>query len=172
MNREAPPPGFPLNLVWRPSQWQALILALLAIASPLAIVMTGMPALLRWPLALAVLVGTLWSLHRYRHSRPGRLHWSRPDLPATWHESTSRATPAVGPGVDADPSGGEPGRTLTVVAIAQRGPILTMRLENDEQGAIVRLVWWPDTLTVAERRCLILAGGSHRRATGSSLMAG
>lgn len=172
MNREAPPPGFPLNLAWRPSRWQALILALLAIASPLAIVLTGMPALLRWPLAVAVLIGTLRSLHRYWYIRPGRLHWSRPDLPALWYQPTARAAQAVGTDMDADPSGGEPGRTLTVAAIARHGPILTMRLEDVERGAIVRLAWWPDTLTVAERRCLILARGSHRHATGSSLMAG
>jgi hypothetical protein len=46
--------------------------------------------------------------------------------------------------------------------VLERGPLLRLQ-GRDPHGRMQRLLWWPDTLTRADRRALRLASGVSRR---------
>lgn len=148
----AAPPGFPLRLGWRPSKWQTTALALLALAIQLALWLTGIHGL--WYAAVAG-VAALWSTYAlicHVRSPTGRLEWAAPDAPAHWRSA----------------DGSE--QAVTVLSIAVRGPLAVVRMSTDRH--VCARLWWPDTLTAAERRSLILARSAGPQSALLPLVAG
>lgn len=135
------------RLAWRPSRW--LVAALLAM-TPLAagsVLVSEMPRLAAWPLALAAVAYGGWLAHR---------EWRRPRKTFVF------------------PYGDAPvlvdGRPVTHVALQWRGPLAFLRW-RDETGRLHRVAWWPDTLPASRRRELRLAAAAREAAPGRASMA-
>lgn len=127
---------------WRPSRWLARGLCLLGLLAGLSILLSALPAGLRWPLAaLAVAEG----------GRLARREWRRPCL------SLSVAGPAL-----RIMNGSEEGAALRAPRLREQGP-LTLLCARTPGGRTLRLAWWPDTLDAAGRRQLRLAVAASSR---------
>ena len=139
----------PCRLEWRPSAWLTAALAVLGVLSSSAVVASGMPRALAWPLALAALAhGT--RLARREARRPRRA-WRIPAAGATSLDGVAVA--------DMD--------------VSWRGPLVFLRW-RDPGGRCQHLAWWPDTLPPSRRRELRLAlqargdfGRAHAPASAS-----
>ena len=121
------------------------VLVLLGILAALSILVSEMPRLAAWPLALSALVFGLW--------------WA-------WRESRSPAREFFFPGNDLSVT--LDGVPIESVEVQWRGPMAFICWQ-ERHGRRRRLSWWPDTLPAARRRELRLAAGSlnasrdHRR---------
>ena len=72
------------RLEWRPSRWLAGALLALSLAAPFAVIASGMPQVVAWPLAAAAWAwGLAGATREWR--RPGRrLHWPPPGAVVQW----------------------------------------------------------------------------------------
>ena len=120
---------------WRPSWLQQALLALLAAAAALALLNTGLPAMVAFPAAMAVVVRGAWLLRRERRRRPRRLE--------------------LGPGVAR-----VDGEDVDGLEVAWRGSLAFLRW-RDPAGRAHALAWWPDVLPAPDRRRLRLAAGAE-----------
>jgi toxin CptA len=118
--------------------------------TPLAagsVLVSEMPRIAAWPLAVATLV---------YGSCLARREWRRPHRAFVF------------------PVGDAPvlvdGRPATDVALQWRGPLAFLRW-RDDGGRLHRAAWWPDTLPAARRRELRLAATPHEAAPGRGSMA-
>ncbi|KAF1688449.1 hypothetical protein CR938_09980 [Pseudoxanthomonas taiwanensis] len=130
---------------WRPSRLlHAGLLALTVLAS-LAVLGSGLPRPWAWPLALVALAWGAAVAWRYARAPVRRLV------------------------LHAD--GGElDGRPLRDWAVAWRGPLAFLRLHGQD-GRILRLAWWPDTLPPPARRELRLAALARAASRGGAAVA-
>lgn len=127
---------------WRPSRWLARGLCLLGLLAGLSLLLSALPASLRWPLAaLAVTEG--WRLARREQRRP----------PVTL--LVTGATVSI-------MNGSEEGVALLAPRLREQGP-LTLLCARTPGGRTLRLAWWPDTLDAAGRRQLRLAVAATSR---------
>lgn len=125
----------PLRLSWRPSRWLVAALALLAVLAAGSVIAAGLPRLLAWPAAAAVLAYGIWLATREARRAPHELIWR-------------------GDGVVLLDS-----LLLDDVHLQWRGPLAFLRA-RDPSGQWLRLSWWPDTLPASGRRALRLAAGT------------
>jgi toxin CptA len=126
----------PCRLEWRPSRWATGALSLLAVLAPFCVLQSEMPRVVAWPLAL--MAGAWGLLDALRERRqPARMFVFGPGF--------------AGASLD--------GRPLASVALRWRGP-LAFLCWRDAAGRGGWLVWWPDTLPVAERRTLRVAAAA------------
>ena len=121
---------------WRPSRLLVAALLMLGFAGAYAVLASGLPRALAWPLALAA-----------AGQGAGR----------AWHESRRRPGSLVlGPGIahwrDADGSL----QRLGALSIQLRGPCAWLDARTAD-GRRLRRSWWPDTLVAAAARELRLA---------------
>ena len=117
-------------LAWRPSRWLAAALAGAGALAACAVLASGVPPAVAWPLAGLALAHGLGSACRYRRQPACCLRW---------------------------PAGRAPeldGRAMDDVSLHWRGPLAFLRWR--EGGRTRRLAWWPDTLPPAARRELKL----------------
>lgn len=133
------------RLEWRPSRWVTGALLALGLLAALAVLASGMPRLMAWPLAVSALAYACWRARRESKLPSRALFLPGNELPATLD-----------------------GLPIEQARVRWRGP-LAFLLWRDRQGRPQRLSWWPDTLPAASRRELRLAAGSleaardHRR---------
>lgn len=126
---------------WRPSRWLPRALWLLGGLAALSVMLSALPAGVRWPLAaLAALEG--WRLARREQRRPPRVLVGGP-----------RGLRIM--------NGSEEGAPLLAPRLREQGP-LTLLCAGLPGGRMLRLAWWPDTLDAAGRRQLRLAVASPR----------
>ena len=133
------PPCAVCRLEWTPSRWLVAALLALSVLAAVAVNASAVPAPWRMPLAgLAALHGLLLA-RRARDALPCRFAWPGRGAPAT----LSRG-----------------GRTfaLHAVTLERRGPLVWVH-GRDDAGTTHRLFWWPDTLSRADLRRLVLAAG-------------
>ena len=97
-----------------------------------SVLMSEMPRMVAWPLAMGAAAYGI---------RLGRVERWQPKQQLVW--ASGRA-----PTID--------GLELADVELHWRGPLAFLRW-RDAEGRLRRLAWWPDVLTVAERRELRLA---------------
>lgn len=132
------------RLEWRPSRWQAWLLAPITFAACFSLLVCALPAVAAWPAALAAAGWGMCSLRRELRRPPRQLLFPGDDTPVR---------------ID--------GEAVEDVQVHWRGPLAFMRW-RDRQGRVQRLAWWPDTLPPPRRRELRLAAGpagvSPRRA--------
>lgn len=132
--RPSSPASAPCRLEWRPSRWLLAALLIMSVLAPLSVLGSDLPRALAWPLAAAT---AAWGLHLTRREAgraPCRLVLAA----------------AAGGGDTLD------GRPLARCEVAWRGPLAFVHAVHVD-GRRQRLVWWPDTLPVAQRRELRLA---------------
>ncbi|WP_374011755.1 hypothetical protein [Pseudoxanthomonas koreensis] len=122
----------PCRLEWRPSRWLLAALLTLSLLAPLAVLGSGLPRLLAWPLALAAAIGGGVRAWREAGRAPRQL--------------------VLGTGSGPDVLDGQP---LQACELAWRGPLAFIHA-LDAHGRSHRLVWWPDTLPPPRRRELRL----------------
>jgi len=108
-------------------------LLVLAVAAAFAVLVSEMPRIAAWPLALAALVHGTWQAWREARRPCGGIMISAGEARST---------------VD--------GRAVEAMTLSWRGPIAFLRW-RDGDGRIGRRVFWPDTLPIAQRRELRLA---------------
>jgi toxin CptA len=136
----------PCRIEWRPSRWLLAALFFLSIAAPIAVLASGLPRGVAWPLAAAAAFQGLGAFARERRRVPRSLSF----------------TPDGRLMVD----GTEAGH----VRLQWRGPLAFLSW-RDATGRRQRLAWWPDTLPSRRRRELRLAAGRLPAAPGSSSVA-
>lgn len=127
---------------WRPSRWLPRALRLLGLLAGLSLLLSALPASLRWPLA-ALAVAEGWRLAR-REER-------RPPLKLSVTGAAFRIM-----------NGSEEGAALQTPRLREQGP-LTLLCARTPGGRMLRLAWWPDTLDAAGRRQLRLAVAATSR---------
>ena len=135
------------RLEWRPSRWVTGVLVLLGILAALSILVSEMPRLAAWPLALSALVFGLWRARRESRSPTHEFVFPGNDLPVI---------------LDGAPIGS--------VEVQWRGPLAFVHWQGRD-GQSRRLSWWPDTLPAARRRELRLAAGSLEASRRTPAMA-
>lgn len=143
----------PCRIEWRPSPLLQTALALLGLLAAIGMLMSALPLWLQVPGVPAALVAGWWLRRRER---------AKPSLEFVWAG-----------GADVPATLCRAGRTdaVTVERIQLRGPIAVAVLRG--AGRRQCLVWWPDTLPIAQRRALKLAAATAPDApTALSLMAG
>ena len=126
------PASAPFRLEWRPSRWPVLALLILALLGASCVLLSGVPALLAWPLAILALAWGVWQAR------------------GLWRQPTRDLVLA------ADGEAFLDGARVRLVDEAWRGPLAVVHLV-DGQDVSRRLAWWPDTLPAAARRELRLA---------------
>ncbi|WP_407351126.1 hypothetical protein [Luteimonas sp. R10] len=135
------------EIPWRPSRWPLAILAAMTPLAAFAVLASEMPRIAAWPLAL-VAVGHGVALLR--------------------REARRSACTFVFAGAGAPAS--LDGSTIADVALRWRGPLAFLQW-RDQDGAVRRLAWWPDTLPPARRRELRLAAPDPQAARRAASMA-
>jgi len=136
------------RLEWRPSRLLAAALVLIGALAVPAVLASALPRAMAWGMAAVALGDAICMAWRELH-RPRR--WL-----------------VIPTGEGAVPTlDGEP---LVRCLVRWRGPlaILAWRLRDGRRG---RLVWWPDTLALAQRRELRLAAGCLGLAADAVAMA-
>ncbi len=123
------------------------VLLALTLLTPLAVLHSGLPRILAWPVCAAALCHAAW-LARREWSQPMRLL-------------------VVPTGVDPVTLDG---RALDEVQVQWRGPLAFLRWRDDRKR-VRHLAWWPDTLPAALRRELKLAMQARKAARPSRSMA-
>jgi toxin CptA len=124
------------RLEWRSSRWVSGALSLLGIFAALSILISEMPRLAAWPLALSAVA---YGLRR------------------AWRESRSPACEFFFPGNDLPVM--LDGVQIDLVEVQWRGSLAFVRWQGRD-GRSRYLSWWPDTLPATRRRELRLAAGS------------
>lgn len=126
----------PCRIDWRPSRWAVLGAVLLGALAALAILLADVPA--NWRPGLALLAFGIGAHGAWREARrsPWTLYW---------------------PGIDASAVRIVAGhnQAVTIRGIHLRGPLAGVTL-NDANGRTHHALWWPDTLSAASRRALVL----------------
>lgn len=131
---------------WRPSRWLSAALVALTTGAAAAVLASGAPPVLAWPLAgFALLHG---GLRLRRQARAG--------------ERVLRFRPEGRVEVDGEP--------VEAFRLDWRGPLAFARW-RDAAGRTHRLAWWPDTLPPRARRELRLAAPVPRAARDAPSMA-
>jgi toxin CptA len=138
---DSSPSCWTCRLEWRPSRLLVGALLLLGLLAAAALMQSALP--MRAVVALAAVVGGGLAAAREATQAVGDVAWAGLDRPAQW-----RSTAGL--------------RLLHDVQLLERGPLLRLQ-GRDESGRLHRLLWWPDTITRAERRALRLASGVSRR---------
>ncbi len=121
---------------WRPSRLLVAALLMLGFAGAYAVLASGLPRALAWPLALAAAGQGAWLARRESRRLPGALVLG-PGL-AEWRE----------------PDGAV--HRLGAVSLQLRGPCAWLDARTPD-GRRLRRSWWPDTLGAAAARELRLA---------------
>ena len=130
------PGSAPCRLEWRPSRWQCGAQLLITALAPWALCSTDLPAPLRWPAAVVALLAGGAQAWRY---------WQTP-------AQCIVIVPGQGPAaVD--------GAEVSGLQLSDRGVLL--QLAWCQHGRVQRRLFWPDTLTPAQRRELRLAVRAH-----------
>ncbi|MEO6103993.1 MAG: hypothetical protein ABIP44_10195 [Pseudoxanthomonas sp.] len=122
-------------------------LSLLGILSAFSILVSEMPRLAAWPLALSALVLGCWQAWRESRSPSAEFFFPGNDLPVMLD-----------------------GAAIEAVEVQWRGPLAFVRWQGRD-GKNGRLSWWPDTLPAARRRELRLAAGSLEASRHTPAMA-
>lgn len=135
------------RIAWRPSRILVVILVSFALLAPWAVLVSEMPRVAAWPLALAAFV---WGLHDAR--REGR-------------RAAREIVIAAG-----DAASTIDGQAVRDLAVVWRGPLAFLRW-RDEDGRTRRLAFWPDTLPAGQRRELRLAASGLETARSRASMA-
>src|SRR5690606_27676318 len=112
----------PCRLEWRPSRWLLAALLTLSLLAPLAVLGSGLPRLLAWPLALAPARGG--------GARAGPAPRRAP------------RQPGLGPAGRRDVPAGQPREGSE---LPWRGP-WTFTHPRAAHGRSQRVLWWPETL--------------------------
>lgn len=134
---------------WRPSQVLRGALAGLGCLAALSLWLSALPLAAKVPLAaLALGYGLLLA----------RREGSRPPF------SVRIATDEAG-GVLVQAQGRPP---LVSASVRVRGPLASVAGRGDD-GRILRILWWPDTLSSGSRRALRLVSGNRIAETGPAL---
>lgn len=123
------------RLEWRPSRLLQGLLVALAAAAAFSVLVSEMPRMAAWPLAVLALAHGIW-LARREGRKPRR---------ALWFPGDGRAAT-----VD--------GQRVEEAQVTWRGPLAFVRWRVGA-GRWQRLAWWPDTLPARTRRELRLAAG-------------
>lgn len=123
------------RLEWRPSRWVTGVLSLLGILAALSMLVSEMPRLAAWPLALSALAFGLWRARRESRSPTCEFFFPGNDLAVM---------------LDGVP--------IDLVEVQWRGSLAFVRWQGRD-GQDRRLSWWPDTLPATRRRELRLAAG-------------
>lgn len=138
----------PCRIDWRPSRWIGVMLWSLSLLAAFSLLMSGLPRLWAWPLALcAAAIGVLEAV-RHRVCRPCALV-----IPIGHGQPTCDGQP------------------MQSLKIGWRGPLAFLRW-RDPSGRIRRLYFWSDTLPSASRRELRLAAMRIESAREPASMAG
>ena len=130
----------PCRIELAPSRLQAAALAALTLLAPFALVASGLPRALAWPLAALALAWGAWTLRREAR-RPVRL----------------LEVGAAGARLD--------GRPLAQLDVHWRGPLAALHW-REAGGARGQHLLWPDTLPAAARRELRLATAAAGHTAG------
>ncbi len=141
------PRAFVGRFQWRPSRWMVCALLALMLLAPLAVLQSGLPRILAWPVCAGAL-GYAAELTRRECSQARRLV----------------VVPTGAGPVTVD------GRAIEDVQVQWRGPLAFLRW-NDENARAGYLAWWPDTLPAARRRELKLAMQAREAARPAGSMA-
>lgn len=122
------------RVVWRPSRWVIVMLAVMGLATIPAVLVSDMPGFLA---ATLVLAAPAWSVHLAirEHRRLPRVFVVRPDGAMTLDDMP-----------------------LEHCTVHWRGPLAFVRA-RDSDGRLHRLAFWPDVLPARGRRALRLALG-------------
>ncbi|MFT3756273.1 MAG: hypothetical protein QM769_10080 [Pseudoxanthomonas sp.] len=133
------------RLDWQPSRWLLAALVLMSLLAAFSVLVSEMPRMLAWPLALAALGYGAWLIRREARQ------------PVRQMVFPGNASPVL---LDGQP--------LENVRVQWRGPLAFVQWRQAD-GRAGRLSFWPDTLPPARRRELRLAAGhadvSRRRPT-------
>lgn len=129
------PISAPFQCEWRPSRWQAAILAMLGVGAAVALMDCGLALRHAAPAAVVVQLYSLW---RARN---------------TLRQPVRQLRVGVTSGVAVD------GKALAGVELLRRGPLLMVRWR--QAGRYDSLLFWPDTLSARQRRELRLALRAH-----------
>ncbi len=137
-----------ITLQWRPSRGLTFALWSLVALAPWAVLGSGLPRVLAWPLALGSALWAAREARRYARQAPMAF---------------------VLPGGAGPPTCD--GRPIREVRVHWRGPLA--RLEwMDPGGGRTRCLWWPDSLPAPARRELRLAMMQREAAPDRGSMAG
>jgi|GEM_PF-156280 len=154
-NRRNLSPALPLvtrfEHIWRPSRWQFAAQVLLAVLAAVALLNCDLPRPMAAPLAAIALLMGLYQ---------GWRHWRKP-------AQTLFIPPPPGCAcIDQQP--------LHSVKLIERGPLLLLRWKANKPAthtARGQLLFWPDTLSPAQRRVLRLAVHAYAQCDKRQIMA-
>lgn len=121
------------RLEWRPSRWQARLLAVLTLLASLSLLNCALPLAWAVPAALAAAAWGGWQVRRGLRQPCFLLTFAGPDRPVL--------------------CGAE---EVSKLHVHWRGPLAFVSW-RDGKGRAHRAAWWPDTLPAARRRELRLA---------------
>jgi toxin CptA len=145
--KRSSPASVPCRLEWRRSRWQALILLALAVLVVPAVWLSGLPVAAQWALGIAGLAWTVGALHA---------EWRR--APCVLVIPPSPSAPAC---LD--------GQAIADLALAWRGPLAFVGFRQGRRRRT--LVFWPDTLSAAQRRELRLAVSAREASSRGGVVA-
>lgn len=139
------------RIEWHPSRWLLSALALLALAAPVALIASELPAQLAWPLAAAALLRGSWQFHREASS-------ARRVVEFRCMPGSAAAVTCID------------GVAVAAAVVQWRGPLafLSWRMPDGRRG---HLAWGPDTLPPTLRRELRLAAPGPRSTGARASMA-
>ncbi len=136
----------PCRIEWRPSRWMVIALYALGVSAAFSLVVSEMPRMLAWPLAVLALAYGI------------RLGWGESRLPRRQLVWAAGDRPTMD------------GQVLAEAHLHWRGPFAFLRW-RDRNGRKQRLAWCPDVLPAAARRELRLAALDGRGAAPAASMA-
>ena len=133
------------RIEWRPSRMLCAGLLAGSLLAAFAVLASGMPRAVAWPLALAAVAHGVGQAWRQLRQPPRMFEFAGQDAPVR---------------VDGSP--------VRDGSVTWRGPLAFVRW-RDPAGRRRHLAWWPDTLATSARRELGLAAPARRaaRRTGS-----
>jgi len=99
-----------------------------------AVLASELPRGVAWPLALGALLYGAWRARHEARTAPQHFVWSAGQITCD-------------------------GQPIAPVVVQWRGPLAFVRW-RDDAGRLRHRSWWPDTLTVSQRRELRLAAGA------------
>lgn len=135
------------RLEWRPSLWVIGALLALGLLAAFSVLASALPRLAAWPLAVSAVAYGFGRAWREWRSPPVALLFPGNELPVMLGDLP-----------------------LDKAELRWRGPLAFLRWQ-DRQGRLMRLSWWPDTLSPASRRELRLAAGGLDAARDQRRMA-
>ena len=134
--RNSSPTSAPFRCEWRPSRWLTCALLGLAVLAVISIVNCRLEPSYAWPVGVCVLG---WGLLQARaEARRPRCDLLIPQ-------------PSGSPSIDGTP--------VEQIELLERGPLLVLRWRQGKRRQ--QLLFWPDTLSRAQRRELRLAVKAH-----------